>query len=223
MKYFTLITLLFNCSALLSQDLEKDTIQLNAALINHSAKKPKIKKLKFNSSNKLLNYDLYFNYDNVFYLIDSLPEGYIQEITLYFSPFSKQMKNNDWESKSLKSNVTEFEVTIYEVNDNYSVGNKVTATPIHITLEESKKISVFKTEKVKLDLCPYNFQVSRFFIGINKITETTCEDCYYYAPQLHKTGNKNYLVIEDEAGHKKQYSRNGLMLKSEIKTLTSNY
>ena len=136
-------------------------IELDEVLIEHSDKKPKLKKFKYNGGHSITNYDLFFNYDNVYYLIDSLPIGHIQEITLYFSQLTKQMRLEDWKYRYFKSNKTEFEATIYEVNDDNTVGSKINNEPISIVFEEIEKIKL-TTKKIILDLTSYNFNTPFF-------------------------------------------------------------
>lgn len=223
MKFlFRMFILLFALNVS-SQDMQKDTIPLKEILVDKSAKKPKIKKIKYGKHTQTyLLQDLFFTDDAVFYLTDSLPDGQIQQINLFFSQIALKPKFGSRDYKTLKVNKTEFEATIYEVNDDYSVGDKVNSIPIPIVLEESSDGDI---EKVELNLAQYNFRVSRFYIYLKKITNTTCEECYYYAPVLYKTGDKYHYITEKRKDiYKKQksdYACFGLQI--DVETLTSYY
>lgn len=224
MKYQSL----FLCVVILFisvKSYSQEPVEMSELLIEKTGKKPKLKTIKYknNNSYKYMSHDLFYNNDHILYLIDSLPEGNIQEIELYFSEIKNQKKFDYDDYKSFKVNKTEFEVTIYEVNNNYTVGNKVNAVPIPLVFEEIEKTKL-STKKVKLDITPYNFKAHHFYIGIKKITKTTCDDCYYYAPELYKTEDKNnYISIEHTEGFKKQDNWNGYRLRTDIITLTSYY
>lgn len=206
-------------------DLEKDTLKLEEAVAYRNNKKPKLKKFIFRNNKFGVHqfHDLYFHYPDCFYLIDSLAEGTIQEIALYFSAMKhNQVYKQDY--KSFKVNRTEFEVTLYEVNDDFSIGKKVNTEPIPIVFEEVEKARS-KTEKVEIDISPFDFKARRFYIGMRRITETSCKDCYYYSPDFFKTGDDNsYIIYKNEKEeYKKAENKLGFMLKSEVKTLTSYY
>lgn len=218
-NFYLLITVFSISFQLYSQE----PIQLDEVLIEKVANKPKLKKIKYiDRGHTYLDHVLYFNFDPVLYLTDSLPEGYIQQIKLYFSGVGSHIGDG---VKSFKLSKTEFELTIYEVNDDYSIGKKVNTEPILLAFEEIEKASAFTTKKVELDLTKYNFKASQFFIYLKKITDTSCDECYYYGPQLYTTGDKNrYIFFEEKKRFsKKQKDLDGKRLQIEVKTLTSYY
>lgn len=212
----------FVSSAMFSQSFDKDTIRLKEVIVEKDFKKSKIKKVKYGRHKYVyVKSELYFTNDPVFYLTDSLPEGTIQQITLFFTQITTKFEFGGRDYKTFKVNKTEFEVTLYEVNDDYSVGRKINSEPMLIVLEESTDD---KLKKVDLDFSKHNYKTKRFFICLKKLTDTSCEDCYYYAPLQYKTANGYCLYIKEDAKDiykKKEDSCVGLQI--EVKTLTSDY
>lgn len=88
--------------------------------------------------------------------------------------------------KTFKIEKTEFEVTFFEVKDNYDVGEKMNTKPIPVVLSETTNDRLIK---VILDISAYNFRANRFYIQLKKITETTCKECYFHAPVLYKSSD----------------------------------
>ncbi len=207
---------------LFSQNLEKDVIHLQDVVVEKDVKKPKVKKVKCGNFKQVyVNSNLYFTEDPVFYLTDSLPEGTIQVIKLFFTEIAHVIEFGGRDYSTFKVNKTEFEVTLYEVNDDYSVGEKVNSEPMLIALEECTND---RLKKVELDLSKYNYKTNKFFISVKKLTDTSCRDCYYYAPVNYKAkdGYCRYLKAEENNIYKKKQDFSiGLQL--EVKTLTSDY
>jgi len=207
---------------LFSQSPERDIIHLQDVVVEKDVKKPKVKKVKCGNFKQVyVNSNLYFTEDPVFYLTDSLPEGTIQGIKLFFKEIAHIIELNGRDYSTFKVNKTEFEVTLYEVNDDYSVGEKVNSEPMLIALEECTND---RLKKVELDLSKYNYKTNKFFISVKKLTDTSCRDCYYYAPinYIAKDGYCRYLKAEENNIYKKKQDfSNGLQL--EVKTLTSDY
>lgn len=227
MKKLIVICFLLCFTAVPAQDISKDTVELHEVLIDKKIRKPKIKKIKIGrhrESNYISN-ALYFDEDSVFYLTDSLPFGHIQQISLFFLTTSFKFDPELERYKNDSAKKTQFEVTLYEVCDNYSVGKQVNNEPIPIVLEGGKHNTVV-LQKIELDLSSYNFKANRFFISLKKITDTTCEDCYFYTPALYKTKDGyHYISKQRKEVYKKLepdcYDCLGLQM--TVKTLTQEH
>ncbi|MCO6147225.1 hypothetical protein [Flavobacterium sp. NRK1] len=220
--------LIFFCflffSSLSAQNLSKDTIQLSDVWIEKNDKKPKIKKIKIGTYD-LTRTDniLFFTEDPVYYFVDSLPEGKLQNITLFFSEASIDPKIGFIDSQTFKIEKTEFEVTLFEIGDDYKVGPKINSEPIHINLPETKS---YRVKKIVLDVAPYNIITKRFYIYLNKKTKTNCEKCYYYAPVLYKTPDGYHYIYNN---NNRVYAKPDKAcvfcygLQMIVKTLTQDY
>ena len=125
------------------------------------------------------------------------------------------------EYKKIKVDKTEFDLTIYEVNDDYSVGNKINIEPIKIALEEGEP---FKLRKIELDVSKYHFKASKFFIELKLLTAITCNECYYHTPYLYDIDSTYYdRKILRMYNNKQQDNKRYLGLRMDIKTLTQDY
>jgi len=202
----------------------KDSIKLQEVLIEKKIKKAKIRSVHVGTNDlKYSDNILFFTNEPVFYLTDNLPDGYIQQIELFFVETAIDPKIGGRDYKTFKIYKTDYEVTLYEVKDNYDVGKKVNEEPINIVLEETSNDRIVK---VKLNFASYNFKAKRFYIELKKITETTCEKCYFHAPVLYKTndgyhfikGDINKIYIKSDSDPRCCY---GLQMK--IETLTQEY
>ncbi len=142
---------------------------------------------------------------------------------MFFSEASINAKIGFIDSKTFKIEKTEFEVTLFEIGDDYRVGPKINSEPIHINLQETKS---YRVKKIKLDLTPYNIKTKQFYIYLKKKTETNCKECYYYAPVLYKTrdgyhyiyNNSNRVYTKPDKACVFCYG-----LQMIIKTLTQDY
>lgn len=218
----TFICCLLFCITATAQNIAKDTILLDDVLIEKGVRKPKLKNIKIGRrSPAFTSSPISFAEYPVYFLADSLPEGYIEQIALFF--FQSSLKNTGDSRFFKKVYKTEFEVTLYEVGDNYSVGKKVNEEPILIVLEESKQM---RQKKVELNIIPYNFKASRFYIQVKKVIPITCDDCYYHIPVLYQTKDGNHFVagiIKQAYAKSEPYCFNCLGMQMEIKTLTKEY
>lgn len=222
-QFFVFFCLLF-FAVTHSQNPGKDTIQLNEVLIVKGVKKTKLKKIKIGTHDlKYSDNYLFFNESNVLYLTDSLPEGYVQQVALFFVETAIEPKIGFRDYKTFKIHKTEYEITLYAVNDDYSVGEKVNIDPIHLALEETNSD---KIKKVELNLAQYNFKTKRFYIALKRTTDTACQKCYFHAPVLYRTGDKNHIITDYEKEvykkHKKDCS-SCYGLQMVVKTLTGDY
>ena len=227
MTRFLLLLLLFFSLPVFSQDdlslnTVQDTINLKDVLIEKGLKKPKLKKIKIGDKHHAFSSSpLSFAQYPVFFLTDSLPEGIIESLSLGFEPTTlKYSEANRFFKKAFE---TEFEITLYEVGDDYSVGNKVNNEPIIVKVEESK---TYGLKKVNLDLTSYNFKANRFYITVKKTTPITCDECYYFAPELYQTTSGNHFIAEKinkVYAKSEPYCYNCLGLRMQVKTLTKDY
>ncbi len=227
-RFLLLLALLFSMPVFsqgnLSLNAEQDTtIQLKNILIEKGIKKPKIKKIKIGKH--IMTHYSFFSDDQFYYLTDSIPDGYLQQITLFFSEQAIKPKIGVRDYSTFKVHKTEFEITFYEVGDGCSLGSKVNIDPIPITLEESTND---RLKKIELNLAQYDFETSRFFICLKRITKIDASeiDTYYHAPVLYDTRD-NYHYITDKTNEvykkQKQICDSCFGLRMDIKTLTRDY
>jgi len=219
---FKVLAILIWCFPLtiFGQGIENDTIVLKE--INIDSNKPeKLKTIKFGKGKG--GGFVMMGKPEYIYLIEDIPESFIQEITIHFN-YHWMNKNDEWFPKKTVDK-TVFEVTLYEVSSENMLGQKINPEPIVITLEESKDLY----PKMSIDLSEYKFYTKRFFITIERISPLQCEECYYYMPahyvskkKLFFHGNKNTIRISDNL----QKEDNTILchgLRCEVKTLTRDY
>lgn len=219
-SYVVIISLLFIMVAH-AQDLTKDTIQLNNVSINKSLKRPKLKSFYFGSKDMHFLNKYFFEEIPHYSLVDNLPFGQIQQFTLFFSPIKKKvLYDKGVEGKSKydfeKVKTTEFQLTIYKVNDNAELGIEINEIPISVMLKEATSDAV---KKVVIDLSKYNLIDSKFFVYLKKISETSCDDCYYYLPVFYNS-DVRYTYVHNNKG---EWVGRTEALRIKVEILTSEY
>ena len=221
MNRYVFLLAIFFCST--CKLFSQDTILLNDVIIEKSYKKPKLKKINVWKNNKgnHIPHTLLFRRDSVYYLTDSLPKGEIKNLTLYFTGTSSEINLEKY--KTAKVLATDFEVTFYEVGDNYRVGKKINNEPFKISFEGGKGNSIVP-DKVSLNLEQYNFNTQRFYTLITVTSKKDCENCYYYVPVLYKANDASRYVTKGKPIYKKtQNCAECFGLQMTVKILTQDY
>lgn len=210
-------------AATYAQDFSKDTIKLSEIHVKEDlSKKPKIKTIDYGKKKPYYgtNYSLFYTETRpLYYLIDDLPYGVLQEITIPFGLITKSVDKNEGSAGKIHVNLTEYELTLYEA-DADGAGRKINTTPIKIVLKEG---SSFKKD-IKVNVSNLNFKTNSFYIFLEKKTDTSCYECGYYAPVSYKTvqpayfGNVNNTGAVELTPSKYFYN-----LGIKVKTLTRQY
>jgi hypothetical protein len=209
---FIFLLLIFPCCVAFPQDLENDTIQLNDLHIK--AKEPKIKTIRLGNHSENVTVS-HVDPADASYLIDNLPYGELQAITLHFFYF---VKNSNAVSKIKE---TRYEMTLYDLTENGNAGKKINEEPISIVLEESSKSESKKT----IDLSALHCKTGRFLIYLKRTSDLPPDDCALYLPTVKISANPifhtplvDFRPTEDSPANNR-INRVG-KLKCEIKTLT---
>ncbi|RWW93808.1 hypothetical protein [Flavobacterium cerinum] len=180
-------------------------------------KKEKLKSVYFGKNSTYLLVNLFFDDIPEYYLVDNIPYGGIKELTLFFCPSSKSteiLMENGYRFD--KVNNTEFELTIYKVSDEGSLGDKVNQVAIPIVLEQNKSDA---TRKIKIDISKYNFIGDKFFVFLKRISDASCYECYYYLPVSYLADRK--LIYAYNKKELMPLYTKGLRVK--VQTLTRDY
>lgn len=214
---FTLITLanIVHC-----QENRTDTITLQEVKI--SKKEPKIITLKKGKGKTRIGNGFFKTAPEGAYLIEKIPYGTIQEITLHFN--SMQISTDPNHIPVAKTEATTYELTLHELKDN-KMGPAINDVPIIIQLPASKKDS----QNIKIDLTTLHLNTDRFFAIIKRTSVLPCSDCNFYIPvnyisekQLYFNGYiKSIRLKEDTTQVQYPNFHSGLLC--EIKTRTREY
>jgi hypothetical protein len=224
MKYVLLCLTLITVSVCFAQNLEKDTIQLHEVLVKN-VKKPKLKTIRIGSLDNT-GMDMYNYSQNVFpyYLIENIPHGVIKEITFFFMDVrvSKEIDKRLFEKYTVT--ITEFDLYLFSITDDNTIGAAINNKPIPVVLEESHNDGV---RKITIDVSSYAISDTRFFIQLKKSTPQPCDECYFYLP-LIVSGSKNFCFLggKDDVHITERQADNtgpagGLYI--ELKSLTCDY
>jgi hypothetical protein len=229
MKYVLLCLTLITVSVCFAQNLEKDTIQLHEVLLA-GKKTPKLKIIKRDNRKLRIRSLSYAQQPSEAYLIEDLPVGDINQITLFFC-FIKKKYTQEYDIledrtnlKKTKMQETKYEVSFYKVNDKNKVGEKINKEAILIDLPESTS---WNDKKIVLDVSSLVINDTRFFVQLTRITDVPCDECPFYAPVLYDCGKKRsfYQPLEEIIVDDKSAGAKGVItaLRMDIKTLTRDY
>ncbi len=199
-----------------AQDLKNDTIQLQN--LNIKAKEPKLKTVNLNKGNTFL---ITYQYETpeATYLVENLPYGEVQEITLYFFYL---VKNYNAVSKIEE---TRYEMTLYDISENGTAGKKINSQPIPIILKKSRKSEL----KNIIDVSAYKLKTSRFLINLVRTSELPCYECGLYLPRVIGSTHRLYYIgpISEYKvnidSHTKNNENSFEGLQCKIKTITRYY
>lgn len=216
-KLFSVV--LFSCLSV-NVILAQDTIRMNEILIDKDfSKKAKLKSITFGKSSRYFLSNIFFDDIPDYYLVDNIPYGVVQQLTLFFGGgaesfevYNEGVKGPD---KTLK---TDFEVTLYRVNDEGELGAKINTTAIPIVLDEKNSDAI---RKIELDVSKYNLIDNRFFILLKRISATPCNKCNYYLPATYVTDRKMIYTYNNKKQFVALSQMNGLRVK--VETLTREY
>lgn len=176
--------------ALLFQSLNaQSTYQLDELVV----KDKKIKNFKVSKGKKsrITPFNAYFDY--YYYVLDSLPYGYLDKLTFWYSTNFAVLDFNDAEkAKVIYENWCSscfFDVNIYDYENGELT--KLTDESIVISLEKTKKVSVKKT----FDFSNYNLVGSQFVLSITPSKKLqNCENCATYGITLFVDENESLFL-----------------------------
>jgi hypothetical protein len=197
---------------LYSQETLKDTITLQEVTINK--KEPKVITVKQGKGRRKTGNGFFKTVPKQTFLIENLPYGTIQNITLHFMWMLPEtiIGKRIPDTKILE---TRYALTLYEVKDN-KMGNKLNNTPITVTLPESRKTE----PRLTVDLSTLSLTADSFFIVLERVSQLPCNGCKMYIPMGYDANTlTNVTGIEKAASHLTYHM--GLLC--EIKTLTREY
>ncbi|MFP5438732.1 MAG: hypothetical protein ACLGH8_13180 [Bacteroidia bacterium] len=156
MKRLLLFILLFQAGIGFSQNLEKDTIQLQEIFVgNTPPKKSKIVKTKFSGFCSFFG-DVYYGYERI-NLVTDLPEGYIRSVEFNFN--STFLLDKD----EYKFRDTDLQLLFYEVSASGEPGNRI-GQPVSFTVKGD--------HKGKLEIpVPYPMvkNPGKIFVGLRRV------------------------------------------------------
>jgi hypothetical protein len=195
LKYlFTLILLIITSVAFAQDSINfKKPVELKEVVILKE-KKQKLTKIKFGNPKSDIYILLadYLDERNPTYLINDLPECTLKTIKLFFADTRISTKSGKHLLESYVINKTDFNLYLYE-NDNGQIGSQINPEPILVSVEESKNDNV---KNVIVDVSNLNITSKSFYLKLEKITQTPCDECYFYLPILYTSG-KNQVLAEE--------------------------
>ncbi|MCW4468197.1 hypothetical protein OGH69_04395 [Flavobacterium sp. MFBS3-15] len=202
----------------------QDTIQLkDVEILEDVKKKPKERTIKYgNKKSKFVNKIALFNSGSspLFYLVDSIPYGILQELKFNFAAMCRL----DVERDALKLGVmrTEYKLTFYEESEN---GNliQINEKPLIIVIEAGNDWH----KNITVNVASYNIKKNRFYICLELASEKPCDECAFYVPQHFRADKPlTYRVVRNDSSlHNVEKvslpTNTGIFL--ELKTLTRDY
>lgn len=131
MKYLLLLALLLTAGIGFSQDMEKDTIQLQEIFVGSTLpKKYKTVKTKFSGLCSFFG-NVHYGYERI-NLVTDLPEGYIRSVAFNFN--STFLFDED----EYKFSDTDLQLVFYEVSPSGEPGNRI-GQPVTFTVKGDHK------------------------------------------------------------------------------------
>ncbi|MFP9112471.1 hypothetical protein ACLI1A_00915 [Flavobacterium sp. RHBU_3] len=220
MRYLFLFLFTISSIKLHSQENFKDTISLQEVKISN--KKPKVVTVKQGKGKQETGNGFFKTALQQAYLIEGLPYGTLQNITLHFMWMSMTTKTGMLPTSKVES--TTYEVTLHEVTDN-KIGKAINNTPLLVKLPAGRKSEPSAT----VDLSTLQLTTNRLFIILKRVSDLPCAECNFYIlmgyhseKQLHYQGDLQNITIQNKttlAPNPDYYT--GLLC--EIKTLTQEY
>ena len=201
---FTLLLLFFQNAQ--SQAIETELDEL--IILNKKEKLIRISKGK-----KATKFYYNYNFEEHLYLIEDIPYGKIENLTLFYSAnylsyrWDEKGKKQEKKAKEIFKNWCEkadFEITIYTVDNDSLI--KATENPILLSLKKHKNIHM----GIKIDLSEYEIYGDRFILSIESPNSLHyCkENCpsyglflYYHTSKYIEQNIGNQI---DENGHEKK-------------------
>lgn len=221
MQKLLLIITTFTTLLTYSQESLKDTITLQEVKI--SKKEPKVITIKQGKGKEKIGNGFFINYPEQTNLIQGLPYGTLQSVTLHFM-WTVKKKETGKEIPNTKIKATTFELILYELKED-KVGSRINDTPIQIQLPESRK----ESPSITIDLKPLNLTCDSFFAVLKLTSALPCDDCKLYIPMGYRTEkqqvfreNPPNLTTRDNQ-KSELYPGYHMGLLCEIKTLTQEY
>ncbi|MFP5438380.1 MAG: hypothetical protein ACLGH8_11365 [Bacteroidia bacterium] len=193
-NYVTLIVLVVTSVAFAQDSINfKKPVELEEIIISKD-KKQKLTKIKFGNPRKEIYILLadYLDKRNPTYLIDDLPECTLKTIKLFFADTRISTKSGKHLLESYVINKTDFHLYLYENNDG-KIGGQINSEPILVSVAESKNDNI---KNAIIDLSSFNIRSKSFYVRLEKITPTPCDECYFYLPILYTSG-KNQVLAEE--------------------------
>lgn len=220
MRYLFLSLFALLATNLHSQETFKDTITLQEVKI--SKEEPKLITVKQGKGKEKIGNAFFKTAPEQAHLIEGLPYGTIQALTLHFMWISMKTKEGSIPTSKIENTI--YELTLHEATDN-KIGKAINGIPFKIELPTSKK----KTPSITLDLSTLHLTADKFFVVLKRTSDLPCSECNFYIPmnyytekQLVHQGNIQNITIKEKTtpdSNSKYYT--GLLC--EIKTLTREY
>lgn len=198
----------------------QETFTLQEVKINK--KEPKVITLKQGKGKEKIGNGFFKTAPEQAHLIEGLPYGTIQNITLHFMWIS--MKTKEGSIPTAKIENTTYELTLYEVTDN-KIGKVINDMPFRIELPASKK----KELHITLDLSTLHITTDKFFVVLKRTSDLPCSECDFYIPTAYKSEKKLgyqgdiHNITLQEKSTPAVYPNFYYGLLCEIKSLTREY
>ncbi len=154
--YIFLLLLLF-VQAMLSQDLEKDTIQMKELVVAKKGKKVKIKTLQ-------LEGPCYYpenmhDAEEIITLVENLPQGTLESVSFYFNELYSKRE----QSEKFRDN--RFDLVFYSADADNLPGNPIAHEPITITVSRTfTGLMTVDVSGLVLD------SPGKLFVGLKRLT-----------------------------------------------------
>jgi hypothetical protein len=193
-KYFTLIVLVITSVAFAQDSINfNKSIELKEVTISKGGRQ-KLTKIKFGNpkSDIYILLNEYINGRYLTFLIDDLPECTLKTIKLFFADTRISNKSGKNLTDKYVINQTDFHLYLYENNDG-KIGGQINSEPILVSVAESKNDNI---KNAIIDLSSFNIRSKSFYVRLEKITPTPCDECYFYLPILYTSG-KNQVLAEE--------------------------
>jgi hypothetical protein len=182
MKY--LYFLLLFCSTLIAQEINiaKDTLQMREVVIKEDFSKFRDAKVKIRG--ECMNPESLITYTEIVTLVENLPQGYLESISFFFN----QRHYMSYTSDSKKFEDTEFEVVLYNVNDDNTPGERI--------MRDEKYIKVMKdhTGKAEVHFLEFNIKnQKKMFVGLRRTSSGNRPKREFYIDCV--CNSQNYLYV----------------------------
>ena len=148
-------------------NIAKDTIEMREVVISEDFSKFKSSKVKIKGN--CLYPETMTNVSEVVTLVEKLPMGYLESVTFYFN----EMHYNAYKGDSKKFKSTEFEVVLYAVNPDNTVGARI--------MKDEKYILIMKEHMgaTKVHFLEFNIKnQKKLFIGLRRSLPSGEKDFY---------------------------------------------
>lgn len=153
----------------------------------------KMKNFKISKGKGIRNTLFNADFDNYYYVLDSLPYGYLDKLTFWYSTNFPVLDFNDAEkAKVIYENWCSscfFDVNIYDYENGQLT--KLTDESIVVSLEKTKKVLVKKT----FDFSNYNLVGTQFVLSITPSKKLqNCQNCATYGITLFVDENESVFL-----------------------------